>query len=277
MEQHTIGIIGGTGHMGRWFERFFSENGHTVLIAGRKTPLGYRELADQSDIVILSVPLQSALRVAADIGPGMRPDQLLMDFCSLKEDILEHMLASTTAEVLGCHPLFGPMTDSLKGQNVVFCPGRGSRWKAWLEAEFTAHQAVVSHLDAGAHDRHMAVVQGLTHLMMIGLGRTLQRLDLDPETLLAHSTPVFRVKLDLVGRLFDQDLDLFRNLVGENRHVQPAIETFLAAMTEASAALAAGAAGPGTAYLEEIRRFLGGFCRHGLEESNRLLETIYPK
>ena len=35
MSNFTIGIIGGSGSMGRWFERYFKESGHTVVIAGR--------------------------------------------------------------------------------------------------------------------------------------------------------------------------------------------------------------------------------------------------
>ncbi|HAO23366.1 MAG TPA: bifunctional chorismate mutase/prephenate dehydrogenase, partial [Desulfobacteraceae bacterium] len=32
-----IGIIGGKGAMGRWFERFFTQSGHKVLISDLQT------------------------------------------------------------------------------------------------------------------------------------------------------------------------------------------------------------------------------------------------
>ena len=63
MKHVTIGIIGGTGGMGRWFEQFFMEKGHTVLIAGRTTELTYQELAVRSEVVILSTPLDAAVHI----------------------------------------------------------------------------------------------------------------------------------------------------------------------------------------------------------------------
>lgn len=52
-----IGIIGGTGRFGGWFKGFFEDKGITVLISGRKTELQAKELAEKSDIVIISVPI----------------------------------------------------------------------------------------------------------------------------------------------------------------------------------------------------------------------------
>jgi len=43
------------------------------------------------------------------------------------------MLASSKAEVIGCHPLFGPQLKDLSGQNVVLCPARGKKWLGWLK------------------------------------------------------------------------------------------------------------------------------------------------
>ncbi|MBM3222846.1 MAG: hypothetical protein FJZ47_03450, partial [Candidatus Tectomicrobia bacterium] len=39
----TIGILGGTGQMGHWFQRFFSAAGYTVLLSGRRTPVTYEQ------------------------------------------------------------------------------------------------------------------------------------------------------------------------------------------------------------------------------------------
>src|SRR6056297_1675218 len=105
--------------MGRWFGDYFSKAGHRVMIAGRNTELGYRDLALHCDVVILSTPEEPALEIAKDIGPRMAPGQLLMDFCSRKTAIVEGMAAATEADVIGTHPLFPPSTPSLKKQNVI--------------------------------------------------------------------------------------------------------------------------------------------------------------
>jgi len=277
MDRLNIGIIGGTGGMGRWFKNFFSEAGHNVLISGRKTEITYEDVAQRCDVVILSVPLDAAISISKRIGPVMSQNQLLMDFCSLKESILKNMLSSTSAQVTGTHPLFGPFTDSIMGQNIIVCHGRGTKWLEWLEDEFTKKGAIVTHMDPVTHDRNMAVVQGLTHLLTICLGRTLQKLNMTPSDAVLYSTPVFRLKIDLLARLFAQDLGLYANLIGKNTHVKDAVDTFLSSMDEAKKCLLSGQDENAISFMENIRDFLGDYCQDGLEESNKILTALYSE
>jgi len=275
MSNITIGIIGGTGNMGRWFKDFFSRAGHSVLVAGRKTPVSPLDTAKKSDVVILSVPIEAALAYAEEIGPILSQDQLLMDLCSLKETILKSMLRFTQAQVVGTHPLFGPFTDSIKGQNVIVCPGRGTGWLKWLEDELRGKEAVVTRMDPVIHDRNMAVVQGLTHLLTVCMARTLQKMNMLPDELMSCSTPVFRLKINLIGRLFSQDPGLYASLIGANRHVEDVLATFMSAMDEAKESLLSGQEGGAVAFLNDIRGFLGDFCQDGLDESNKTLNALY--
>lgn len=276
MISYTIGIVGGTGSMGRWFERFFSETGHRILIAGRKTPLKIEDLAKKSDVVILSVPLEPALDLAEKIGPMLSKNQLLMDVCSLKENILSTMNRFTRAEVIGTHPLFGPSSDSIRGQNIIVCQGRGAQWLGWLESEFRAQGAIVTRMDPVEHDRNMAVIQGLTHLLSICMGRTLQKLGMTPDLAILSSTPVFRIKMNLIGRLFAQDLDLYKNLIGQNKYVEETLEAFLSSMEEGKDCLLSGK-DKKTLFLESIRDFLGEFSQEGFDESNRIIKALFKE
>lgn len=275
MSNVTIGIIGGTGNMGRWFKDFYSKAGHTVLVAGRKTPVSPLDTAKKSDVVILSVPLEAALAYAEEIGPILRQDQLLMDLCSLKETVLKSMLRFTQAQVVGTHPLFGPFTDSIKGQNIIVCPGRGTGWLKWLEDELRGKEAVVTRMDPVTHDRNMAVVQGLTHLLTVCMARTLQKMNMSPDEAISSSTPVFRLKINLIGRLFSQDPSLYASLIGANRHVEDVLSTFMSAVDEAKESLLSGQEGSAVAFLNDIRGFLGDFCQDGLKESNKTLNALY--
>lgn len=277
MSNITIGIIGGTGNMGRWFKDFFSMAGHSVLVAGRKTPVSPLDMAKKSDVVILSVPIDVAIRLSEEIGPILSQDQLLMDLCSFKETILKSMLCFTQAQVVGTHPLFGPFTDSIKGQNVIVCPGRGTGWLKWLEDELQAKGAVVTRMDPIAHDRNMAVVQGLTHLLTVCMARTLQKMKMFPDELMSCSTPVFRLNINLIGRLFSQDPRLYASLIGANRHVEDVLATFMSAMDEAKESLLSGQEIKAVAFLDDIRGFFGDFCQDGLKESNKILNTLYSK
>lgn len=277
MNQKIIGIIGGTGQMGKWLQRYFSKNGYDVRVAGRKTDLSFEALARQSHIVVLSVPHEAAVGITEAIGPLMNQQQLLMDVCSLKEEIVATMVQATSAQVLGTHPLFGPMTASVKGQNIIFCRGRGNEWADQLEKEFTSCGAIVTHMAPEIHDRHMAVVQGLTHLISICMGRTLQELNMKPDEALLYATPVFRVKLDLIGRLLAQDLELYRNLINKNPYVKTAVDTFAAALEEGGRQIMSDNIDSGTEYLKSIRQFFGDFCPQGYRESNNFIENIYGR
>ncbi len=275
MSNVTIGIIGGTGNLGRWFKDFFSKAGHTVLVAGRKTPVSPLDTAKKSDVVILSVPIDVAIRLSEEIGPILSQDQLLMDLCSLKETVLKSMLRFTQAQVVGTHPLFGPFADSIKGQNIIVCPGRGTGWLKWLEDELRGKEAVVTRMDPVTHDRNMAVVQGLTHLLTVCMARTLQKMNMSPDEAISSSTPVFRLKINLIGRLFSQDPSLYASLIGANRHVEDVLSTFMSAVDEAKESLLSGQEGSAVAFLNDICGFLGDFCQDGLKESNKTLNALY--
>jgi len=273
----AIGIIGGTGSMGQWFRKFFSDAGHTVHISGRKTELTPADIANKCEIVILSLPLDVAIAVSGEIGPLLSDTQLLMDLCSLKEKILKNMLGSTSAEVIGAHPLFGPFTDSIKGQNVILCRGRGEIGLKWLENEYISKGAFVTVMDTSVHDRHMAVVQGLTHFLTICMGRTLQKMNMDAGSAHSCSTPVFKINYDLIGRLFAQDIGLYQNLISKNIHFSDVLDLFLSVVDEGRDSLLSGQDAKGLLFLESVRDFFKDSCQDSLKESNKIINTLYGK
>ena len=77
--------------------------------------------------------------------------------------------------------------------------------------------------------------------------------------------------------LFSQDIELYANLIGKNRHVKEALETFMSAIEEGKESLLSGQEEDKIAYLENIRGFLGDFCQHGLNESNKIINDLYSR
>jgi prephenate dehydrogenase len=276
MNDLKIGIIGGKGAMGRWFATYFEQDGCQVFISDLDTELSNADLAVQCDMVIISTPVQTAVSIAGEIGALMKKHQLLLDICSLKERVVKAMLQSTQAEVIGAHPMFGPFTDNIRGQNVILCPARCHQWKSRLREMFEKHGAHVCYMQPAVHDKHMAVAQGLTHFLNVCMGKTLQMLNIVPEEAMHYSTPIFRLNLDLIGRLFAQDLDLYATLIGENPYVDEVLQTFMAAMHQ-SRRHVLGEKEKGIDFMEEIKSFLGDFCQKGLEESSYALEALWEK
>lgn len=225
MDGFEIGIIGGTGGIGRWFARFFSQEGHPVHVAGRCGGMPLPELAARCRIVIVSVPIAATADVIRQAGPLLPEDSLLMDFTSLKEEPVREMLNSTGAEVVGCHPLFGPDCPSLEGQNIILCPGRGKKWLAWLEAFFAERGARVTRTSPGEHDRMMSLVQGLTHLETLLTGLTLKDSGAGPAALDAFSTPVFRAKRAIAEKVFANPA-LYAGLLAGNPEMPAILEMY---------------------------------------------------
>ncbi|MGB9902338.1 prephenate dehydrogenase/arogenate dehydrogenase family protein [Methanothrix sp.] len=221
-------IVGGTGETGSWFSRYFRDHGFDVCIWGPSgkfhvaDALGVRYAHDlmseveRSDIVVLSVPIDRTPEVARRIGPAMKSGSLLMDLTSLKVEPVRAMVESTPPdiEVLGAHPMFGPTMPSVRGQTVIITPveGRWGRWSSHVREILERDGARVEVLTPEEHDRMMAVVQALTHFSYIAIGSTLRALNFDVSRSRRFMSPVYEVMLDFVGRILDQNPELYASI-----------------------------------------------------------------
>ena len=275
MSVDKIGIIGGKGSMGSWFKKFFENQGYDVMISDLDTETTNYDLACECSVVILSTPIAAAIQIAADIGPFLKKKQILMDFCSQKENIVNAMVKYSESEVVGIHPMFGPFTDSIKAQNIILCQGRGRIGFSWIKEVFLRAGAKVTEFNPIDHDRHMALVQGLTHFISICMARTLQKMDLHPNDAFSISTPIFRINSDIMGRLFAQDPDLYTTLVGENRYVNDALDLFTESLAETSESILNGNHRQGVDFIKEIGDFLGDYRNIALERSNKFLNVLF--
>src|SRR5512137_2419854 len=96
-------ILGGTGETGSWFARYFKDKGFDVSVwgpsgkTGVAAKMGVRyahemmKEVEQSDIVMLSVPIEKTVEVIHQVAPRMRPRSLLMDVTSLKSEPMKAM------------------------------------------------------------------------------------------------------------------------------------------------------------------------------------------
>jgi len=237
-----IGIIGGTGGMGKWFSKFFRRAGYPVVATGRTRGPDYASLAAACPVVIVSVPIAVTEDVIRKIGPCLPKESLLLDLTSLKEGPVRAMLAASVAEVIGLHPLFGPGVSSLSGQNIAVCPARGNSWLPWLKDILEKNGARLMETTPARHDELMAVIQALNHFLTAVLGLSVATAGIEPEELRHFSTPVFRERLDHLHRLFSQP-DLYAHLIAGNPYGKKLIisainnlEALLAPVREGDAA-----------------------------------------
>jgi prephenate dehydrogenase len=251
MNAMRVTILGGAGGMGAWFARFFRANDYDVRIvdSSADTERVAEELgveftrldlltADSerlkaalrdSEIVLVSVPIDSTGRVIERVGPLVAAGSLLMDVTSVKREPVATMARCTReeVEVLGTHPLFGPSATSLRGMPVIFVPVRTGQRYEQITDLFLRAGAKLEILSAAEHDELMAVIQGLPHFVLFSFGITLKELGLDVDRARHFMGPMYAVVLDFVGRLLHQDPRLYAEMQ-TNLEMQAVHEAFIA-------------------------------------------------
>lgn len=237
MNNIKIGIIGGTGGMGRWFAEFLQSEGYDVYVTGRKTPLCANRVSLMCDVVVVSVPISATAAVIQEVAPLLSEDKLLMDLTSLKRNPLELMIAQSRAEVVGCHPLFGPAIKDAAGQNVVLCPGRGRRWYAWLKSLFGNKGFTVLERTAAEHDEMMAIVQVLNHLNTITLGITIAKSAKSLDEINKFSTPIFKTKMEIVKKVFSENPSLYAEIIEGNPAADQILDRYEQALQDVRKAI----------------------------------------
>lgn len=206
-------IIGGAGRMGRRFGQWLAAAGHTLTSLDRDNAAQAEALLARADLVLVSVPIDTTETVIRDIGPRLRPDAVLADLTSLKVGPMAAMLAAHPGPVVGLHPMFGPSVTRLAGQKIVVCAGRQAEAAQWLLDDFARAGAELVAASPEEHDRMMSVVQAIRHFVTFALGSYLAAEDIDIARSLDFSSPVYRLEVDMVSRLFAQDGALYADIM----------------------------------------------------------------
>ncbi len=235
-EKFTIGIIGGTGGMGRWFARFFALAGHPVLVSGRNSGPSPSEMAGSCPVVIVSVPIGVTCKVIRAVGPFMKKESLFMDLTSLKADPVRAMLESSLSEVIGLHPLFGPSETSLAQKNVAICPARGTNWLSWVRGILENGGARLVETTPERHDEIMALVQGINHVNTLIMGMVLREAGLDRAIIERFSTPILRTKMEIVQKVTSHP-DLYSEIIALNPYLPRMMQLYEKNFSELKATL----------------------------------------
>lgn len=211
----SLGLIG-LGAFGAFarphLERLCAVLGHDPAQPGGAS---LAEAASQP-VVVVAVPVARLAEVARAIAPHLRPGTLVVEVCSLKTRPLATLRATLPAdvEILGTHPLFGPQSgkDGIAGLRMVVCPGGGARSRL-AERMLRRLGLQVVRMTPEEHDRQMAWVQGLTHL----LGRVVAGLQMPP---LPHTTSSFDQLMRATAMVSQDSEALFRTITEENPFVE---------------------------------------------------------
>lgn len=267
----VIAIIGGAGALGSLFHRLFTGAGARVMII-EKDDWAQLSEAGQLDLVLFATPIAQTPELITQL-PELPDSCVLADLTSIKEQPLQQMLAQHQGPVVGLHPMFGPQLNHLAKQLIVVCHGRQQPAYQWLLDAFQRWGAHLQEVSAKQHDAAMAFVQMLRHLSTFVYGRHLAQEQVDIAQLIALSSPIYRLEMMMVGRLFAQNPELYADIILANKSHFVMIKRYLETFTEVLDQLERGERSDFIEAFEQVHQFFGDYAEQFLAESQHLLDA----
>jgi chorismate mutase/prephenate dehydrogenase len=265
-----IVVVGGKGQLGRLFVQMFRLSGYQVEILEKDDWARADTLLADASVVLVAVPIDISCQIIDQLN-HLPADCLLVDITSIKQKPLQHMLAAHAGPVLGLHPMFGPDVASLAKQVIVCCDGRGADQYQWLLEQMQIWGARLQSVTAKEHDDAMSFIQALRHFTTYAYGFHLFEEKADIKCLLALSSPIYRLELAMVGRLFAQDPVLYADIILSSEQNLQLIRRYHQRMGDAIQRLEKGDKQAFISHFQEVSAYFGEYAQQFLKESKQLL------
>lgn len=267
-------IVGGLGSMGRFLSRWFSQSDYQVRVLDREDWPRVEPLTSGIDLCLLAVPIGVTPAVARQIAPHLPRGCVLADITSLKRAPMSAMLSHYGGPVVGLHPLFGPTTASMDRQIVAVTPGRDLPSCHWLLDQLTLWGNVLVETSPEEHDEVMGIVQALRHFATFAFGQFLCGRQVPLHRTLELSSPIYRLEMVMVGRLFAQDPSLYAEIVFASPERLALLRDFLQSLEQNRDLIERGDKAEFIARFREIAAWFGPFSEQALRESSFVVDKL---
>lgn len=263
-------VIGGAGSLGRLFVAMFRRSGYQVEVLETEDWPNADSILAGAGMVMVAVPIKHTEAVIQRLTQ-LPEECVLVDITSTKRAPLAAMLAAHKGPVVGLHPMFGPDVASLVKQVVVVCDGQGQAQYQWLLEQIRIWGAVLHQSDAQQHDDAMAFIQVMRHFCSFVYGAHLAGEDPDLEKLVMFSSPIYRLELAMVGRLFAQDPQLYADIIFDNSDSIELLKRFQVRFAEAMQLLNNRDKAGFIQQFNSISDWFGDYAGQCLQDSKKLL------
>jgi len=174
-ELENIVIVGGLGGMGRWFSRFFRNQGHNVSIydtgGGTEEFVSHGSLEEAVETASFICVATSLEGVPAVIDSIVDLDfgGTVFDIASLKGHLKESVESAGNKGVgiTSIHPMFGPAARTLSDKVLCLCDCGDEEANRKVEGLFADTAVSMVRLSFDEHDKAMTLVLGLAHFINI--------------------------------------------------------------------------------------------------------------
>jgi chorismate mutase/prephenate dehydrogenase len=267
---HKVVIVGGKGALGKVLVTLFQSSEYEVTIIEKDNWDKRAELLNGANLVILSVPINQTIRLIEALPP-LPQDCILADVTSVKQAPLASMLEQHSGPVVGLHPMFGPDAPGMIKQVVVVCNGRLPSAYAWFIAQMEVWGAQIHQTQAKVHDKAMAFIQVMRHFNSFVYGQHLQQENPDLSELIAFSSPIYRLELAMVGRLFAQAPSLYADIIFNDSDNIALLERFHERFGDAIKLLKSQDKEAFIARFKDVENWFGEYASQCLKDSKQML------
>ena len=179
-----ITIIGAGGGMGILFTKYFADMGFEVtghdidnqkkVRASVKSDSLIGSIL-QPDYVLLCTPTKATPEIIRLISKEMKRGAFLIEISSEKSKTVP-ALSKTPSKInpICIHPMFGPGIKKIKGRNIISIPIKDAKKESAMTKKLFPGANFVT-IDANEHDKKIALILGLTHLMNLAFANILAR------------------------------------------------------------------------------------------------------
>jgi len=181
-----IAIVGVNGKMGKWFANYFHKMGFKVKGFDTNNEIKEKFIDKahslvsailQIDYVLLCTPTKNTPEIIRLISKEMKRGSYLIEISSQKSKTAQTLLKTPSKINPICiHPMFGPSIKNITGKNVIIVPIKDAQ-KELTATKLLFPGANFVTIDAAEHDKKIAVILGLTHLINIAFANILAKDD----------------------------------------------------------------------------------------------------
>jgi len=269
-----IVIIGGGGQLGKLFVGLFANSGYTVKIIEKNDWQDAASIVSNASLVLVSVPINLFDNVLEMI-PLLPKECVLADLTSIKGKPIKKMKEIHKGAIIGFHPMFGPDVKSLVKQVIIYCPVRYMSKSNWILAQFQIWGASVFEMKPSAHDRIMGYVQVVRHFTTFVLGFNLMKEDINLEEVIQVWSPIYRLELIMIGRLFAQNPELYADIIFSSKKNLELLHNIRDRFNEALVWIENDDKKRFIRSFKEIYNWFGKYSEEFLKESSDFLEEVY--
>jgi len=214
-------VIGAGGQMGQWCLKYFASKNFEVTGYDSENKFSGKDIIEASslvggilkaDYVVLCTPTRRTPEIIRLIAKEMKRGTYLIDISSEKSKVAGSLSKMPSKINPICiHPMFGPGIKTIKGQNIISVPIKDAKTELSVAKSLFEGANFVT-IDAVEHDKKIAVILGLTHMVNLVFAKIISK---DEKMNLTDkmSGTTFRVQKILAESIMTESPELIETII----------------------------------------------------------------